>query len=318
MESLLHISAARGYYTLFVLVFCEVVGLPIPAALALIAAGALAASGAMSVGMSLATALTAMLIGDTLMYAIGRATGWWLLGMLCRLSLHPDSCILRSADAFFKKGRMVLVFARFVPGINTLAAPLAGSMVMPVPQFYAYDLAGACLYTGAYFGLGYLLSGFAGGIQHAFQTFGYYVEWAIGTGAAFYVGYRVWDWYGSRPSGPVVRVRAVDVGGRMPSVAIFDVRSHGYYDRGTRRIQGSVRLDPYSLASRIPDLPADKEIILYCTCRNDATSGRVARFLGERGVQAYVLTGGLSAWKKAGLATEAVPENEMVSLPTFS
>ena len=318
MESLLHITAERGYYTLALLVFCEVIGLPIPAALALIAAGALAASGAMSVIVSLATAIGAMLVGDTLMYLIGRFTGWWLLGLLCRLSLHPDSCILRSADAFFRKGRMVLVFARFVPGINTLAAPLAGSMGMPIAQFYLFDFAGACLYAGAYFGVGYLLSGMAGGIEHAFHVFGNYVGWAIGIGIGGYAIYRIRDWYRSRPTGPIVGILPTDVGGRMSSVAIFDVRSHGYYGKSTRRIQGSVRLDPYLLATGLPELSPDKQIILYCTCYRDATSSRVARFLSERGVQAYVLTGGFRAWKKAGLPIEAVPEGELVALPTFS
>ncbi len=29
-------------------------------------------------------ALSAMLLGDTLMYLLGKYTGWWLLGILCR------------------------------------------------------------------------------------------------------------------------------------------------------------------------------------------------------------------------------------------
>src|ERR1700722_250112 len=182
METFLHLTADRGYLMLFVLVLAEVLGVPIPAALALIAAGALAATGALSVSLCLAAALGAMLLGDTIMYLVGRYTGWWLLGMICRLSMHPDSCILRSADAFYKKGRMVLVFSRFVPGINTLAAPLAGSMNMRVPVFYAFDFAGACLYTGAYFGVGYLLSGFTGAIERAYHVVGNYAGWAIGIG----------------------------------------------------------------------------------------------------------------------------------------
>ena len=318
MDSFLQLTAERGYQMLFGLVLAEVIGLPIPAALALIAAGALAATGALSTGLCLATALGGMLLGDTIMYLVGRHTGWWLLGMLCRLSLHPDSCILRSADAFYKKGRTVLVFSRFVPGINTLAAPLAGSMNMPVAQFYAFDFAGACLYTGAYFGIGYLLSGFTGAIERGYHTVGNYAGWAIGIGFLGYMLYRAWDRYRSRPTGPVVRVRAADVGGRLDMVAIFDVRSHGYYEKNTRRIPGSVRLDPHSLAAGVPDLPVDKQIILYCTCQGDATASRVARFLAGRNIQAYVLTGGLRAWKKAGLPLELVPEHEMLALPTFS
>ena len=71
-------------------------------------------------------------------------TGWWLLGILCELSMNPDSCILRSAESFRRHGRFLLVLAKFVPGISSLAPPLAGSMNMRFVQFLLFD-AGSCL-----------------------------------------------------------------------------------------------------------------------------------------------------------------------------
>jgi len=44
----------------------------------------------------------------------------------------------------------------------------------------------------------------------------------------------------------------------------------------------------------------------------------VARLLREKGFNAYVLVGGLAAWRKAGQPTESVPEQDLVKLPTFS
>jgi rhodanese-related sulfurtransferase len=44
----------------------------------------------------------------------------------------------------------------------------------------------------------------------------------------------------------------------------------------------------------------------------------VAHLLREHGFEAYVIVGGLSAWKKAGLPTEMVPSDDLVLLPTFS
>ena len=82
-------------------------------------------------------------ISDTLMFLMGRYTGWWLLGILCRVSLNPESCILRSADSFYRRGRALLVMAKFIPGINTMAPPLAGCMNMRFTQFLRLDLAGA-------------------------------------------------------------------------------------------------------------------------------------------------------------------------------
>jgi rhodanese-related sulfurtransferase len=44
-----------------------------------------------------------------------------------------------------------------------------------------------------------------------------------------------------------------------------DVRSHGYYDPGATRIQGSIRLEPNKLKETLHELPTDKDIYLYCT-----------------------------------------------------
>jgi membrane protein DedA with SNARE-associated domain len=90
--------AQQGYSLLIAIVFLEAVGIPVPAALALMIAGGAAARGVLQVPNAFGAALLAMLAGDTLMFLLGRYTGWWLLGILCRISLNPESCILRSAD----------------------------------------------------------------------------------------------------------------------------------------------------------------------------------------------------------------------------
>src|SRR5205823_5118696 len=149
------------------------------------------ANGSLSFPMALGTALAAMLVGDTLMFLLGRRTGWWLLGVLCRLSLNPESCILRSADLFYRKGRIMLVFAKFVPGINTIAPPLAGSMNMRYLQFLRLDLAGTALYIGAYFFLGFLFSGAIGAVTSTYQAFGRVVSWAVIAAVAAYVASQI-------------------------------------------------------------------------------------------------------------------------------
>jgi len=121
MESWISELAAHGYSILFTAVFLEAVGFPVPAALALLIAGGASAGGSLHASYALAGALAAMLAGDTLMFLMGRYTGWWLLGILCRVSLNPESCILRSADSFYRRGRTLLVMAKFIPGINTMA-----------------------------------------------------------------------------------------------------------------------------------------------------------------------------------------------------
>src|SRR5712671_2004260 len=158
MGSWNNLLAQHGYSLLIATVFLEAVGIPVPAALALLVAGGAAASGVLQVPNALGAALAAMLAGDTLMFLMGRYTGWWLLGILCRLSLNPESCILRSADTFHRRGRTVLLFAKFIPGINSMAPPLAGSMNMRLAQFLRLDAVGVALYIGSYFSVGFLFS----------------------------------------------------------------------------------------------------------------------------------------------------------------
>jgi membrane protein DedA with SNARE-associated domain/rhodanese-related sulfurtransferase len=320
MDGFVSAIGQHGYAILFALVFLEVIGLPVPAAPVLLIAGGASANGPMRPGASLLTAFSALLLGDVSMFLLGRYTGWWLLGLLCRLSISPETCILRSADAFYKRGRAVLVLAKFIPGINALAAPLAGSMKMPFPQFMAFDISGASLYLLVYWGTGYLFSGFLGAITKRYAQFGNYAAWSLAALLVGYLGYRVLMVIRERNRGPVAMVSASEVARNVAGVAVYDVRSHGYYEKNTMRIQGSARLEPNAMNQETADLsvPKDKEIILYCTCIREATSAKVARVLTKQGYKVSVLAGGFRAWKKAGLPLEPVPQSEIVQLPTFS
>ena len=312
--------ADHGYGLLFAAVFLETVGIPIPAALALLIAGGASARGSLGIWPAYAGALAAMLAGDTLMFLAGRYTGWWLLGVLCRLSLNPESCMLRAADSFYKRGRSMLVFAKFVPGINSIAPPMAGSMNMRLGQFLTLDLAGAALYVSAYFWVGYLFSDALGAITRGYQAFGTVVGWVFAAAVAAYAGAQVWLLVKARRLGAVPLVDPAEAarGVAAEHGVIYDVRSHGYYDLKATRIKGSRRLDPNSLNQcKLEDVPSDRTVYLYCTCINEATSSRVARELIVKGVRAAVIRGGLRQWRKAGLPTEAVPEEEMSALPVF-
>jgi membrane protein DedA with SNARE-associated domain/rhodanese-related sulfurtransferase len=313
----------HGYSILFCMVLAEALGLPIPAAIGLLVAGGASARAAhggvppLHPGHALLMAFTAMLIGDNLLFLVGRYTGWWLLSILCRVSLNPEACIMRAADSFYKRGRVMLIFAKFLPGVNTMAPPLAGSMSMPHWQFFFLDFAGASLYIFSYFGAGYLFSDFLAAIMRGYSAAGNLVGWIVGLLFAGWVGHRLRLWFKGRGEIPVPMLTPREVAARN-NVAIYDVRSHGYYDRGTMRIRGSLRMEPNALSEQFSMLPKDREIILYCTCLREATAVQVARELAERGIPSAVIQGGLSAWKKASLPLEPVPADEVVMLPKFS
>src|SRR5271156_1270830 len=179
MDSWLSNLAAHGFVILFAAVFLEAIGFPVPAALALLIAGGASARGALPAPYALSGAIAAMLVGDTLMFLVGRYTGWWLLGLLCRISLNPESCILRSADSFYRRGRKLLLIAKFIPGINTMAPPLAGCMNMRLMQFITLDLAGAALYIGSYFAVGFAFSGALAAVPKGYRTFSRVAGWVV-------------------------------------------------------------------------------------------------------------------------------------------
>jgi membrane protein DedA with SNARE-associated domain/rhodanese-related sulfurtransferase len=318
MESWISALALHGYLILFATVFLEAVGFPVPAALALLIAGGASARGALYGPYALLGALLAMLAGDTLMFLMGRYTGWWLLGILCRISLNPESCILRSADSFYRRGRTLLVIAKFIPGINTMAPPLAGCMNMRFLPFLRLDSAGAALYILSYFAVGFAFSGALEAVTRGYQTFGRVVGWVVIALVAGYVAFQLWLWIKGRALRAVpFAIPSVVAHGMATGACIYDVRSHGYLDPKAMRISGSRRLDPNALNRCEEEFPDGQLVYVYCTCVREATSVRVAHELQKKGVRVAVLKGGLRAWKRAGLPLEAVPTDEMATLPAF-
>lgn len=270
MGDILSLIVHHGYIIIFLIVFAEAIGLPMPAALALVAGGAAAASGTLRAPAVLLLAVVTMLLGDSLLYLLGRYMGWGLLGFLCRVSANPETCILRSAESFYKRGRTTLVIAKFMPGVNTMSPPLAGSMKMPFEQFLALDLAGASLYALAYGGVGFLFRDFVAAITRGFRVAGPMVEIAVIAAVIVFIVYRVWLYYKHRIYRVVPRVQVTELANKLQSdesekILLVDVRSHGYYDSGAARIRGSIRIEPNNLSEEVKNLPRDKDIYLYCT-----------------------------------------------------
>lgn len=259
----------HGYAVVALAVFLEAVGIPVPAALALFAMGVAAALHRLSLEVALPAAVAAMMLGDSLLFWLGRRTGWSLLGYLCRISANPETCILRSAELFYKRGRLALVIAKFLPGINTLSAPLAGSMNMGAGQFLRLDFLGASLYVLAYSALGFLFSRFAEALAGQFHLLGQGAEYVVLAAFLVYIAYYARLYWKQRAYQVVPRVPVEEVARQLAAhperVLLVDVRSHGYYDPGTRRIQGSIRLEPNKFQEALHELPTDKDIYLYCT-----------------------------------------------------
>jgi membrane protein DedA with SNARE-associated domain len=270
MNELLPTMARHGYALTFAVLLAEALGLPIPAAMALVVAGAAIASHALWGPGVLVTAIVALMIGDSVQYWLGRTAGWALLGFLCRLSMNPETCILRSAESFYKRGKVTVVIAKFVPGLNTMAAPLAGSMKMRFAQFLRLDFAAALLYSLSYLGVGFLSRDVLVKTLKSFHEAGEVMEVLVITALVVYAIYRISQALKYRKYAIVPRVQVQELAARLASeqpsrVQIIDVRSHGYYDVGSERIFGSIRIEPNNLEEEVKNLPKDKDLYLYCT-----------------------------------------------------
>jgi len=211
-----------------------------------------------------------MLTGDVILYVLGDFAGWALLGFLCKVSVNPETCIMRSAESFYKRGRWALLFAKFVPGVNTMAPPLAGSMKMPFWQFIGLDLIGASLYVTAYGTIGYVFRDFIAEITRGLHTAGHVVGIVVAVAAIAFSAHRIRIYRKNRVFRVVPRVQVQELARKLQGqdasrVLLVDVRSHGYYDAGAKRMPGSIRIEPNNLAEEIDKLPKDKDIYLYCT-----------------------------------------------------
>ena len=325
--NLLALVTHHGYATTMVIMFLAACGLPLPLSVVLLAAGANAHGGALNLGLLMVLAASASLLGDTLMYFGGRYTGWWLLAGICRLSMNPEDCIFGSAKSFYKRGPKCLLFAKFVPGLATVAAPLSGSLNMRLGRFLKLDACGVAMYVAAWTSVGFMFAHLLREMIGWIERVGHVTAATLLLVIVLYVIWLAVNWVRDRRFNHIEKVAALDLFERMRTathdrlVIIADVRSHGYYDPGMQRIKNSIRVEPSRLKEELVALrefmQPECEIYLYCSCAHEATSVRVAYMLEQEDCKTKVIQGGLKAWVKAGGPLEPVPAGDVEHLPRF-
>jgi len=134
------------------------IGLPVPGPLFLLAAGALAAAGKLGLVVALTLSVAACVLADWVWYEAGRLRGEKVLHLLHRFAPDPAAADRRAKRSFAKYGPPILVFDKFVPGLDAVAPPLAGTSGTSRLRFLTFETTGAALYSGVYAGLGYVFS----------------------------------------------------------------------------------------------------------------------------------------------------------------
>ena len=319
--------AHHGYAATGLALFLAALGVPLPAAAVLLAAGAAAHAGGLGLPQLLFIGWMAAVAGDVLLFLGGRYTGWWLLALLCRVSFDPEACIFSAAGYFYKRGPKTLLFSKFIPGLGAMASPLAGSLNMRLSRFLRMDALGTLGYCSAWISLGYvfdhLVTRIIGGIERA----GHAVVLVVALFAVAYIVALFVSSMRARRYRQIQKISAASLHERTQEitpdrlVVIADVRSHGYYDPGMQRIKNSIRVEPHRLEDELLALrefmAPECEIYLYCSCIRDTTSVRVAHMLGLVNLKTHVIEGGMKAWIKAGGPVELVPESDLRKLPRF-
>jgi membrane protein DedA with SNARE-associated domain len=146
--------------------------LPVPSVVFLMAAGALCAHGKMFAWMVVCCAVVGCLAGDGMWFWFGRKWGSKAMRVLCRFSADPRNCSKNAHGKFRRYGLWVLCGSKFVPGLDAVMPPLAGSEGVPVAGFLALDLIGSFLWSSSYVGLGYLFANELEFAIHWVQHFG--------------------------------------------------------------------------------------------------------------------------------------------------
>ncbi len=267
MQDLTARVAQYGLPFVFLNVLLEQLGLPIPAFPTLIVTGALVAMGVISGPALLLVAVLGCVLADVAWYALGRRYGHRVLSTLCRISLSPVTCIRQTESLFERWGMRSLVVAKFIPGFSTVAPPVAGATKVGWPPFLIFDTLGAVVWTGAGIGLGLIFSGAIDRVLEFLTGLGSWALAIIGAGVAGYI-YVKWRerrrFYNELRQ---VRISVDDLRRLMDDgldPLVVDVRSAVARKGDPRRIPGAIGLDMVELERKVPDLPADREIILYC------------------------------------------------------
>jgi len=132
--------------------------LPVPGFLCLLAAGALAAAQKLLLVAAIVLGVSACVLADWLWYEAGRWGGDKALHSIHRFARDPESHDRRAKRIFARYGLPLLLVAKFIPGLDAIAPPLAGASRTGRLRFLFVDAVGAGLYSSAYCGLGYVFS----------------------------------------------------------------------------------------------------------------------------------------------------------------
>jgi membrane protein DedA with SNARE-associated domain/rhodanese-related sulfurtransferase len=264
----------------------------------------------LSFPLVLLAGLVAALTADSTWFHIGRKYGHHVLRLLCKLSMEPTVCVRRTQDSFGRRRRVTLIFAKFVPGLATMAAPVAGQYGMGYWQFLLYDAIGGTLWLGTLLAAGR----FFGDLLRRNPSL---LDWAGRFSGALLLlgilGFFLVRLYRRRMVlkkliaarlEPEELKKQLDAG---EQVYIIDLRHPMELVPDPFTLPGAIHFSPDDLRARSSEIPRDRDIVLFCSCPSEATAAKTAMTLHKLGLdRVRPLRGGYDEWKRLGFPLDAV------------
>ena len=305
----------HAYTILFAWVLVEQAGVPIPSVPVLLAAGTMSAAHTLRVAFVLPVVLLACLLSDSMWFLLGRRYGTRIVNVLCKMSFEAASCVTRTQGSLSRRGGTTMLYAKFVPGLSTMAAPLAGQAGLSYGRFLLYDMAGSLGWASAW-----LFGGrfFGDLVERSSHWFGMLAHSAVSLVLLMIVGVLVARYVrrvrflrelrGLRlEPGQLLAMMEDATREGIDGPFIVDLRHPLDVLSDPCTLPTALRIGPDELKQRHELIPRDRDIVLYCTCPSEETSAKVALELRRLGVRRVrPLRGGLQGWKDAGYALEAV------------
>jgi len=269
VESLIQFLTDFGYIVLGAWVLAESIGLPLPATPVLLAAGTLSAKGPFQLWLALLVSVSSCLISDLFWFGVGRKGNQKVLKLICRMSLEPDSCVRRTSKVIEKYGPKSLLVTKFIPGLNAVAAPLAGSGGVPLSTFLLFDLLGSTIWCGSFLGIGYL---FRERVAEVAVALGHF-KWELALILlviipAAYIAFKyrqrrkfIREIWTERITPEELRTR-IDSG---ENIVVVDLRHALDFLPDPRILPNAIRISPDELEERFTEILPDREVVLYCT-----------------------------------------------------
>ncbi|BDE72880.1 rhodanese-like domain-containing protein [Delftia sp. WSY_4] len=315
MGFLVELIREYGFGIVFLNVFVEQLGAPIPAYPVLVVTGALEGADWVRLLWLVAVAVSAALIADLFWYQAGKAYGHRVLGRICRISLSPDACIRQTETVYGRWGARSLLVAKFVPGFASIASALAGVMGTPLRSFVLYDGLGALIWVGSAVYLGSLFSSTVEDLLGVLTALGQWGLLLLAVALGLFIVRKWWQRHRMvrslrMPRMSVRELAGLHAQGMQPTV--IDVRALPQYRQGHIPGAQSWELRPRdggeSHAHLLPQHDHPHGVVVYCDCPNEISAARLARQLQRAGfANVRPLVGGLKAWQAAGFDVETAP-----------